>query len=87
MNNKAESNTRGCSLFKALSGVDEKGEDLTIDIFKDMARAGKPLLVVHHDGGSVPEVLDEVLVFRYGRLEHFLDFRNTIPHSENALPV
>ena len=87
MNNKTELNTRGCSLFKALAGVDEKGEDLTINLFIDKARVGKPLLVVHHDGGSVPEMFDEVLVFRYGRLDHLPDFRNTTPLSENALPV
>ena len=74
-------------LDEPLAGVDEKGEDLTIDIFKDMTRAGKTLLVVHHDWGSVPEMFDEVLVFRYGRIEHLPDFRNTTLLSENALPA
>ena len=81
----------GCgksSLFKALAGIDEKGEDLTIDIFKEMVRAGKTLLVVHHDWESAPGIFDEVLVFRYGRLEHLPDFRNTtLFSSEKALPV
>ena len=75
-------------LDEPLAGVDEKGEALTVDILKDLVRDGKTLLVVHHDWESVPDIFDEVLVFRYDRFEHLLISQNKNPlSSEMALPA
>lgn len=57
-------------LDEPLAGVDEAGEALMIDIWKELVSQGKTILVVHHDLETVREIFDEVLIFRHNKIEH-----------------
>ncbi|MEL6358735.1 MAG: hypothetical protein AAFQ01_02230 [Bacteroidota bacterium] len=39
-------------------GVDAATEKITIDLLKDMAQAGKTIILVHHDLQSAPDYFD-----------------------------
>ncbi|MBF0289284.1 MAG: ATP-binding cassette domain-containing protein [SAR324 cluster bacterium] len=57
-------------LDEPLAGIDEKGEQLIISIWKKLVQEGKTILVVHHDLETVHQIFDEVLLFTHNTIEH-----------------